>query len=33
MGYAVEALCILWCSPGFLHNDWVHALKVLRPAS
>jgi predicted dinucleotide-binding enzyme len=32
MGYAVEALCILWCSPGFLHNDWVHALKYLRPA-
>jgi predicted dinucleotide-binding enzyme len=33
MGYAVEALCILWCSPGFLHNDWVHAFKYLRPAS
>ena len=31
MGYAVEALCILWCSPGFLHNDWVHAFKYLRP--
>jgi predicted dinucleotide-binding enzyme len=31
MGVAVEALCILWCSPGFLHNDWVHAFKYLRP--
>jgi len=31
MGCAVEALCILWCSPGFLHNDWVHAFKYLRP--
>jgi predicted dinucleotide-binding enzyme len=31
MGYAVEALCILWCSPGFLHNDWVHAFKYLKP--
>ena len=31
MGYAVEALCILWCSAGFLHNDWVHAFKYLRP--
>ena len=31
LGYAVEALCILWCAPGFLHNDWVHAFKYLRP--
>lgn len=31
MGYAVEALAILWCAPGFLHNDWVHAFKYLRP--
>jgi predicted dinucleotide-binding enzyme len=29
---AIEPLCILWCIPGFLHNDWVHALKVMRPA-
>jgi 8-hydroxy-5-deazaflavin:NADPH oxidoreductase len=27
---AIEPLCILWCIPGFLHNDWVHAYKVLR---
>ncbi len=26
---AIEPLCILWCIPGFLRNDWVHALKVL----
>ena len=31
LGHAVEALCILWCSPGFLRNDWVHAFKYLRP--
>jgi predicted dinucleotide-binding enzyme len=28
---AIEPLCILWCIPGFLRNDWVHAYKVLRP--
>lgn len=28
---AIEPLCILWCLPGFLHNDWVHAFKMLRP--
>ena len=27
---AIEPLCILWCIPGFLHNDWAHTLKVLR---
>lgn len=30
MGHAVEALCILWCSTGFLHNDWTHAFAYLR---
>ena len=25
-----EPLCILWCIPGFLQNDWMHAFKVLR---
>ena len=29
---AIEPLCILWCIPGFLKNDWVHAYKVLKPA-
>jgi predicted dinucleotide-binding enzyme len=27
---AIEPLCILWCIPGFLHRDWMHAYKVLR---
>jgi predicted dinucleotide-binding enzyme len=27
---AIEPLCILWCIPGFLNNDWVHAFKLLR---
>lgn len=31
LGVAVEALCILWCAPGFLQNDWVHAFKYLKP--
>jgi 8-hydroxy-5-deazaflavin:NADPH oxidoreductase len=27
---AIEPLCMLWCIPGFLKNDWVHAFKLLR---
>ena len=27
---ALEPLCILWCLPGFLNNDWRRAFKVLR---
>jgi predicted dinucleotide-binding enzyme len=27
---AIEPLCMLWCIPGFLHNDWAHAFKLLR---
>jgi hypothetical protein len=27
---AIEPLCILWCIPGFLRNDWSHAFKMLR---
>lgn len=27
---AIEPLAILWCVPGFLRNDWRHALKILR---
>lgn len=27
---AIEPLCILWCIPGFLRNDWMHAFKVLK---
>jgi predicted dinucleotide-binding enzyme len=26
---AIEPLCILWCIPGFLRNDWRHAFKLL----
>ena len=26
---AIEPLCILWCIPGFNHNRWSHALKLL----
>ena len=28
---AIEPLAMLWCIPGFLRNDWMHAFKVLRP--
>jgi predicted dinucleotide-binding enzyme len=28
---AIEPLCVLWCIPGFLRNDWAHAFKLLRP--
>ncbi len=26
---AIEPLCILWCIPGFQHNQWTHAFKLL----
>jgi hypothetical protein len=26
---AIEPLCILWCIPGFLGNEWTHAFKVV----
>lgn len=26
---ALEPLCMLWCIPGFLRNQWTHAFKVL----
>lgn len=29
---AIEPLCILWCIPGFLRNEWTHAFKLLRQA-
>src|SRR5262249_14939617 len=34
MGYAeaaraIEPLCMLWCIPGMLRNDWSHAFKLL----
>lgn len=27
---AIEPLCILWCLPGILHNEWSHAFKLLK---
>jgi len=27
---AIEPLCMLWCIPGFLRQDWVHAFKLLK---
>jgi predicted dinucleotide-binding enzyme len=27
---AIEPLCILWCIPGFLKNEWTHAFKLLK---
>jgi 8-hydroxy-5-deazaflavin:NADPH oxidoreductase len=26
---AIEPLCMLWCIPGFLRNDWSHAFKLV----
>ncbi len=27
---AIEPLCILWCIPGMLNNEWQHAFKLLK---
>lgn len=27
---AIEPLCILWCLPGMLRNEWSHALTLLK---
>lgn len=27
---AIEPLCILWCLPGMLRNEWSHAFKFLQ---
>jgi hypothetical protein len=27
---AIEPLCILWCIPGFLNNQWSHAFKLMK---
>ena len=27
---AIEPLCILWCIPGFIQNNWSHAFKLLK---
>jgi predicted dinucleotide-binding enzyme len=27
---AIEPLCILWCIPGMIRNQWSHAFKLLK---
>lgn len=27
---AIEPLCMLWCIPGLLNDEWTHAFKLLR---
>ena len=27
---AIEPLCMLWCIPGLLKNEWTHAFKLLK---
>lgn len=27
---AIEPLCMLWCIPGFQHNQWTYAFKLLK---
>jgi predicted dinucleotide-binding enzyme len=27
---AIEPLCMLWCIPGFVRNEWGHAFKLLK---
>jgi 8-hydroxy-5-deazaflavin:NADPH oxidoreductase len=27
---AIEPLCMLWCIPGLLRNEWIHAFKLLK---
>ena len=27
---AIEPLAMLWCIPGFVSNDWMHAFKLLK---
>jgi len=29
-GNVIEALCVLWCIPGFRNQQWSHAFKLLR---
>lgn len=28
---AIEPLCMLWCIPGLLRNEWAHAFKLVKP--
>lgn len=27
---SIEPLCMLWCIPGFLQNQWTHAFRLLK---
>jgi len=27
---SIEPLCMLWCIPGFMRNQWTHAFKMLK---
>jgi predicted dinucleotide-binding enzyme len=27
---AIEPLCMLWCIPGFLRNEWGHAFRLMK---
>jgi hypothetical protein len=27
---AIEPLCMLWCIPGFLRNQWTHAFRLMK---
>lgn len=27
---AIEPLCMLWCIPGILRNEWAHAFKLMK---
>lgn len=27
---AIEPLCVLWCIPGFLKNEWQHAFRLVK---
>lgn len=27
---AIESLCMLWCIPGFIRNEWTHAFKLVK---
>jgi predicted dinucleotide-binding enzyme len=29
---AIEPLCMLWCIPGLLRNEWAHAFKLVNQA-
>lgn len=30
---AIEPMCMLWCIPGMLRNEWSHAFKLVKPVA